>query len=105
MGERLRLLKWSAMNSRLPKRMVSLREKILHDGCSSLAAMVSTIDGTIGTYRGKERYQSSYLACQLSVFFASAKIGWSRSCILVLRWSCELPSTLLSILVQASPWM
>jgi hypothetical protein len=31
MGERLKPSKWSAMNSRLPKRMVLLREKPLHD--------------------------------------------------------------------------
>jgi hypothetical protein len=30
MQERLRPLKWSAMNSRLPKRTVSLREKPPH---------------------------------------------------------------------------
>jgi hypothetical protein len=46
-----------------------------------------------------------HVTLNLSMFFAPARIGWSRSHILFLRWSCELPSTLWSILVQATPWM
>jgi hypothetical protein len=40
--------------------------------------------------RGKERYKSAFLVRQLLVFLAPARIGWSRSRILVPRWSCEL---------------
>jgi hypothetical protein len=47
MGERLRPLKRSAMNSRLPKRMVSPREKTSHDRCSPSAATASADEGTI----------------------------------------------------------
>jgi hypothetical protein len=35
----------------------------------------------------------------LSVFSIPVRTGWSRSCIPVLRWSCELQSTQWSILV------
>jgi hypothetical protein len=38
----------------------------------------------------KARCKSSFLVCQLSMFFHGQDIGWSRSRILVLRWSCEL---------------
>jgi hypothetical protein len=36
------------MNSRLPKKIVSPREKPPHDRCSSSAATTSADDGTIG---------------------------------------------------------
>jgi hypothetical protein len=94
MGERLRPPKRSAMNSRLLKRMVSPREKPPLDRRSSPATTMSMDDGTIRTSRGKARCKSSFLACQLSVFFAPARIGWSRSRVLVLRWSYELQNTL-----------
>jgi hypothetical protein len=41
MGERLRPPKQSAMNSRLPKPVISLREKPLHVQRSPLVEMVS----------------------------------------------------------------
>jgi hypothetical protein len=44
MGERLRSPKQSAMNSRLPKRMVSLREKPPHVRCSPSAETMSAYD-------------------------------------------------------------
>jgi hypothetical protein len=69
LGERLRPLKQSVMNSRLPKQMVSLMEKPPHDRHSTSAAMASTDEGTIGTSRGKEHRKYPFLACQLSVFF------------------------------------
>jgi hypothetical protein len=79
LGERLRSLKQSVMNS--------------HDRRSPLAATVSTDDGTIRTSRGKAHCKSPYLAHQLSVFSTSARTEWSRSHIPVLRWSYELQST------------
>jgi hypothetical protein len=48
-GERLRKPKRPMMNSRLPKRMVSPREKLLHDKRSPSTMTASTDDGTIGT--------------------------------------------------------
>jgi hypothetical protein len=41
LGERLRLSKMSAMNSRLPKRMVSPREKPPQVKCSLLVVTMS----------------------------------------------------------------
>jgi hypothetical protein len=94
MGERLSPSNRSAMNSRLPKRMVSPREKSPHDRRSPPTVMASTDDGTIGTSRRKACYKSPFSAHQQSVFSTPIRIGWSRSCIPVLRWSCELQSTL-----------
>jgi hypothetical protein len=94
MGERLRSPKRSAINSRLPKLMVSPREMPPHDSHSPSTVTASDDDGAIGTSRGKARYKSSFLACQLSVFFAPTRPGWSGSCISVQRRSCELQSTL-----------
>jgi hypothetical protein len=51
-GEKLRPLKRSAVNSRLPNEMVLPREKPPHDRRSLLVAMTSANDGTIGTSRG-----------------------------------------------------
>jgi hypothetical protein len=93
MGERLRPPKRSVMNSRLPKQIVSPREKPPHDRWSQTAASASTDDGTIGTPRGKARYKSPFLAPTASAF-CTDKIGWLRSHVTVLRWSCELRSTL-----------
>jgi hypothetical protein len=70
LGERLRPLKHSAMNLRLPKRMVWMREKQSHDRCSLSAATKSTDEGTIEISRGKERCKSPFLVHQLSVFVA-----------------------------------
>jgi hypothetical protein len=102
--ERLRPTNQLVMNLRLPKWMVLLREKSQHDRNSPLAVMVSTDEGTIGTSGGKARYKSPFLARLLSVFSAPIRIGWSRSRVPILRWSCELQSTQWSILVQAPPW-
>jgi hypothetical protein len=49
LGERLRPLKQLVMNSRLPKQMVSPREKPPHDRCSPLVVMANVDDGTIRT--------------------------------------------------------
>jgi hypothetical protein len=49
MGERLRAPKWSTMNFRFPKRVVSPREKPPHDRHSPSAVTASADDGTIGT--------------------------------------------------------
>jgi hypothetical protein len=62
MGERLKPLNRSTMNSGLPKRMVLLREKPPHDRHSPSAVMASANDGTIGTSRGKARYKSPFIA-------------------------------------------
>jgi hypothetical protein len=61
------------MNSNLPRQMVSQREKPSHVKHSPSVVMVSVNEGTIGTSRGKARYKSPYLACQMSVFFAPAR--------------------------------
>jgi hypothetical protein len=53
--------------------MVLSREKPPHDKSSPLAATVSADDGTTRMSRGKARYKSPFLACQLSVFFAPAR--------------------------------
>jgi hypothetical protein len=75
LGESLKPLKQTAMNPRLPKRMVLSGEKTLHDGHSPSAAMVSADDGTIRMSRGKTHCKSPFLACQLLVFFASVRKG------------------------------
>jgi hypothetical protein len=72
-GERLKPPKRSAMNLRLPKRMVSLREKPPHDRHSPSAVTASANDGTIRTSRGKPHCKSPFLVCQLLVFFAPAR--------------------------------
>jgi hypothetical protein len=82
-GERLRPLKWSAMNLRLPKRMVSPRKQPPHDKHSLLVATTSGDDGTIKTFRGKAHCKSSFLVCQLLVFFAPVRynvVKITRSC-------------------------
>jgi hypothetical protein len=73
MGARIRLLKRSVMNSRLPKRMVSPREKSSLDRHSPPVAMMSADDGTIGTSGEKAHCKSRFLACQLSFFSAPTK--------------------------------
>jgi hypothetical protein len=69
-GERMKPPKQLVMNSRLPKRMVSPREKPPHDRRSPSVATVSADDGTIRMSRGQAHYKSPYLTHQLSVFFA-----------------------------------
>jgi hypothetical protein len=88
-GERLRPLTQLVMNSRLPNRMVSPRERPPHIKRSLSVEMASTDDGTIRTSRGKARYKSPFLACQLLIFLHRQDIGWSRLHVPVLRWSCE----------------
>jgi hypothetical protein len=73
MGERLRPPKWSVLYSRLPKRMVSPREKPPHDKRAPPASTVSTDDGTIRTSRGKAHCKSPFLVHQLLVVFALAR--------------------------------
>jgi hypothetical protein len=73
MGERIRPPKRSAMNLRLPKRMVSPSEKPQDDRHSPSVVTVSVDDGTIRTSREKTRYKSPILVCQLSMFFALAR--------------------------------
>jgi hypothetical protein len=73
MGERLKPPNRSEMKSRLPKRLVSRREKISHERRSPSTTTVSFVDVTIGTSRGKAWCKSSFLVRQLSVFFAPAR--------------------------------
>jgi hypothetical protein len=73
MGERHRSPKRSVMNSMLLKRMVSSREKTLHDRRSPFVAMVSADEGTIEMSRGKAHNKSPFLVRQLSVFFAPVR--------------------------------
>jgi hypothetical protein len=70
--ERLRPSNRSAMNSRLPKWMVSRREETSYGRRSMLVVVMNADDGTIRTFGGEARCKSPYLACQLSVFFAPA---------------------------------
>jgi hypothetical protein len=58
------------MNSKLPWRTVSPREKPLRDKCSLSVEETSANEGTIETSRGKARYKSPFLAHQLSMFSA-----------------------------------
>jgi hypothetical protein len=84
-GERLRRPRRSTVNSRLPKQMVLPRARQTSVGLMPMETKESFGDVTIRTSRGKARYKSPFLACQLSVFFAPTRIGWSRSIIPVLR--------------------
>jgi hypothetical protein len=68
-GEMLRPLKRYVMNSSLPKKVVSPREKTSHDRHSPSTMTVSTDEGTNETSRGKAHCKSPYLAHQLLVFF------------------------------------
>jgi hypothetical protein len=72
-GEKLRLLKRSTMNSRLPERMVSPMENPSHEKHSPFVVMVSADDGTIRMSKGKARCQSPFLARRPSVFFAPTR--------------------------------
>jgi hypothetical protein len=76
--------------SKLPRRMGSLRENPLHIRHSPSVATVIADEETIRTSRGKARCKSLFLVHQLSVFFTPVRTGFSRSRVLVLRWSCEL---------------
>jgi hypothetical protein len=73
MGERLMPPNRSAMNSRLLKQMVSPRGKTSLDRRSLVIEVMNADDGTIETSRGKARFKSPYLACQLSAFLAPAR--------------------------------
>jgi hypothetical protein len=57
MGESLRLLNRSVMNSRFPKQMVLSREKPSHDKCSLPVVMMNADGGTIRASIGKARYK------------------------------------------------
>jgi hypothetical protein len=91
--ERHRPPKKSAMNSRLPKQMVSPRENPPHVKRSPSTVTVIPDEGTIRTYREKPLCKSPFLAYQLSVFSTLARTWWSRSRVPNLRWSCEIQST------------
>jgi hypothetical protein len=91
--ERIRSLKLSEMNLKLPRQTVSPREKPLYVRDSMSEATVSTDEGTIEMFRGKAHFKSPFLVHQLSVFSTLARTRWSRSRVPVLRWSCELQST------------
>jgi hypothetical protein len=72
-GERLRRPRRSAVNSRLPKQMVSPGARPMSDRLLPLAMKESLGEITIGTSRGKAYYKSPYLARQLSVFLPSTR--------------------------------
>jgi hypothetical protein len=91
--DRLRRPKRSVVNFGLPKQMVSPRERLTLVKMFPLAMEESFSEVTIRTSRGKACCKSPFLACQLSVFSTLARTGWSRSCVPVPRWSCELQST------------
>jgi hypothetical protein len=101
MGERFMPLNRSVKNSRIPMLMVLPREKTSHDSCSLSVAMTSADDGTIRMSRGKHAAIPSSWHTNYRCFLYQQDAEWSRSCVLVLRWSCKLLSTLRSILVRA----
>jgi hypothetical protein len=68
-GERLKRLKRSAVNSGLPKRMVSPGVRLMSVELPPSTMKECFDEVTIKTYKGKARYKSPYLTCQLSVFF------------------------------------
>jgi hypothetical protein len=73
----------STVNSRLPKRMVLPEARPMPVGLLLLATKESFGEGTIGTFRGKSRYKSPFLAHQLLLFFASARyrvVNITHSC-------------------------
>jgi hypothetical protein len=75
LGERLWSPKQSVVNSRLPKQMVSLREKPPHDRHSSLATTVSADEGTIRMSRGKMRCKSAFLRVNCRCFLHRQDTG------------------------------
>jgi hypothetical protein len=82
-GERLRWPRRSTVNARLPKWMVLPRMRPTPVEWFPLATKESFGEGTIGTSRGKTRYKSPFLACQLLVFFVSTRyrgVKIARSC-------------------------
>jgi hypothetical protein len=92
LGERLRTPKQSAMNSRLPKRIVLPWEKRPHAKRSPLAETTSIDEGTLRKSWGKACYKSLFLAHQLSMFFAHANYGVvkiARSSSEVVLWTMK----------------
>jgi hypothetical protein len=75
LGERLKPPKSSAMNSKLPRRTVSPREKPPHVKRSPSAATASADKRTIKTSREKAQCKSPYQTRQLSVFSTPANYG------------------------------
>jgi hypothetical protein len=73
--ERLKPPKSSAMNSKLPRRTVSPREKPPHVKRSPSAATASADKRTIKTSREKAQCKSPYQTRQLSVFSTPANYG------------------------------
>jgi hypothetical protein len=61
------------MNSKFLRQTGSLGENPPHARCLPSAVMAIEDDGTIGTSRGVARCKSTFLARQLSVFFALAR--------------------------------
>jgi hypothetical protein len=53
--------------------MVLPGARLMPVGMLPLAMKESSVEGTIGTSRGKTRWKSPFLACQQSVFFALAR--------------------------------
>jgi uncharacterized protein YfaQ (DUF2300 family) len=72
-GERIRPSNRSAMNSRLSKWMVPLREETLCGRCSAPVVVMNADDGTIRIFGGNARYKSPYLVHHQLVFFAPAR--------------------------------
>jgi hypothetical protein len=73
-GDRLWPQKYSVMNSKFPRRTGLPRENPPHARRSPSVVMAIEDDGTIRMSRGVARCKSSFLACQLSVFFCTSKI-------------------------------
>jgi hypothetical protein len=63
------------MNSKLSRRTISQRKNPPHIRSSPSEAMTSAYEGTIRTFREKARYKSPFLAHQLLIFSAPARIG------------------------------
>jgi hypothetical protein len=75
LGEWIRPPKKSVMNSKVPRRPISLKEKP-PDINRSLSTLTTSEDqGTIRTSGRKVRCEFTIIVCQLSVFFAPANYG------------------------------
>jgi hypothetical protein len=82
-GERLRWPRRWMVNSRLLKWMVLSRASPTPVGLRPLAMKESFGEGTIGMSKGKACYNSTFLACQLSIFSATTRyrvVKIVRSC-------------------------
>jgi hypothetical protein len=89
LGERLGPPKQSAMNSRIPKRTILLSKNPPHVMHSPSTVMANSDEWTIRISRGKHVASPPSWHPNCQCFLHHQIIGWSRLCVLVLRWSHE----------------